>query len=109
MEVSLSIASFPLDSETVADMRGLLKTADVDYSKLLAEYSWDKSDAPGFAVLAYTEENELLGFAAAIDMIGLDSFEWSVYVHPGFRRMQIGSALAEGVKHGLEQRQAIED
>lgn len=109
MEVSLSIASFPLDSETVSDMHELLKVAEEDYSKTLAEYSWQKSDAAGFAVLAYTEEQDLLGFAAALDLIGLDSYEWSMFVHPSYRRHSIGTALAQGVAHGLEQRKAIED
>ncbi|WP_033543496.1 GNAT family N-acetyltransferase [Planococcus sp. CAU13] len=109
MDISLSIASFPVDSETAEDMRGLLKMAEADYSKPLFEYSWQQADAAGFAVLAYTEENELLGFASALDIIGLDSYEWSAFVHPGYRRLTIGSALAGGVAYGLEQRKAVEE
>lgn len=108
MELSLSIASFPLDSETIQDMHGLLGMAEVDYSKPLFDSGWGAADIPGFAVLAYTEENELLGFAVAVDIIGLDSYEWSAFVHPDYRRMTIGSALAGGVAYGLEQRQAVE-
>ncbi|MFD1029902.1 GNAT family N-acetyltransferase [Metaplanococcus flavidus] len=107
MDISLSIASFPLDSDTIQDMKELLQFGDKDYSKPLFSSSWDQFDAKGFAVLAYTEENELLGFAAALDLIGLDSYEWSVFVHPGFRRLTIGSALAGGVDYGFEQRQAV--
>ena len=109
MEISLSIASFPLDSETIEDMNVLLNLSDQDYSKSLFHSSWDQTDAKGFAVLAYTEENELLGFAAAMDLIGLDSYEWSAFVHPGFRRLTIGSALAGGVSYGLEQRKAADE
>lgn len=108
MELSLSIASFPLDSETIQDMWELLKMSDRDYSKPLFESSWHLADVPGFAVLAYTENNELLGFAAAVDLIGLDSYEWSAFVHPDYRRLTIGSALAGGVAYGLQQRQAVE-
>ncbi len=108
MELSLSIASFPLDSETIQDMQGLLERAELDYSKPLFDSNWDAADIPGFAVLAYTEENELLGFAVAVDIVGLDSYEWSAFVHPDYRRMTIGSALAGGIAYGLEQRQAIE-
>lgn len=108
MELSLSIASFPLDSETIHDMHGLLEMTEVDYSKPLFDSSWHLDDISGFAVLAYTEENELLGFAVAVDLIGLDSYEWSAFVHPEFRRMTIGSALEGGIAYGLEQRQAIE-
>ena len=108
MEISLSIASFPMDSETIKDMQEILKLSGQDYSKPLYETSWHLTDVSGFAVLAYTEKNELLGFAAAVDLIGLDSYEWSAFVHPKFRRLTIGSALAGGVAYGLEQRQAIE-
>lgn len=108
MELSLSIASFPLDSETIQDMQGLLKMAETDYSKPLFDSGWGAADISGFAVLAYTDENELLGFAVAVDIIGLDSYEWSAFVHPEYRRMTIGSALAEGISYGLEQRQAVE-
>lgn len=108
MEISLSIASFPLDSETIMDMNELLEHSEQDYRKPLHESSWPQADAKGFAVLAYTEENDLLGFAAAVDPIGLDSYEWSALVHPDFRRLTIGSALAGGVAYGLEQRQAAE-
>ncbi|QHJ70406.1 GNAT family N-acetyltransferase [Planococcus halotolerans] len=108
MELSLSIASFPLDSETIQDMWELLKMSYRDYSKPLFEASWHLADVPGFAVLAYTENNELLGFAAAADLIGLDSYEWSAFVHPDYRRLTIGSALAGGVAYGLQQRQAVE-
>ena len=108
MELSLSIASFPLDSETIQDMQELLNLSERDYSKPLFHSSWHQPDANGFAVLAYTEENDLLGFAVAVDPIGLDSYEWSAFVHPGFRRLTIGSALAGGAAYGLEQRQAAD-
>lgn len=109
MDISLSIASFPVDSDTIQDMRELLQQSDRDYSRQLFSSSWDQTDASGFAVLAYTEENELLGFAAASDLIGLDSYEWSVFVHPEFRRLTIGSALAGGVTYGLKQRNAVDE
>lgn len=109
MDISLSIASFPVDSETMEDMHKLLEMAERDYSKTLFQYSWQQADAKGFAVLAYTEDNELLGFAAALDTIGLDSYEWSAFVHPAYRRLTIGSALAGGVTYGLEQRGAAEE
>lgn len=108
MDISLSIASFPVDSDTLRDMREILLKSDQDYSRQLFSSSWDQADAKGFAVLAYTDENQLLGFAAASDPIGLDSYEWSVFVDPGFRRLTIGSALAGGVAYGLEQRNAVD-
>lgn len=109
MDISLSIASFPVDSETAEDMQTLLEKAELDYSKPLFQYSWQQADAKGFAVLAYTDDNELLGFAAALDIIGLDSYEWSAFVRPDYRRLTIGSALAGGITYGLEQRGAEEE
>lgn len=106
MNVSLSIDSFPLDEEIVRDMRGLLSQFSVDYHMVLNAPVWRMPDARGFAVLAYAENGDLIGFATCLDIVGLHHYEWSVIVHPDFRRKAIGSALADGVSFGLQQRQA---
>lgn len=105
MNISLSIESFPLDSHTIRDMQQLLKGFEKDYGTVLQEASWNQPNARGFTVLAYTEEGELAGFATSIDMVGLHQYEWSAIVHPEYRRLSIGSALADGIHHGHEQRQ----
>ena len=57
-------------------------------------------------MIAYTDKEELIGFAAAADMVGLHHYEWSLFVHPDYRRLSLGTALADGVVHALAQRQA---
>lgn len=106
MNISLSIESFPLDRETAADMEELLKNFPADYSLVLQADAWCNPLVRGFAVLAYTEEEELLAFAVAVDMVGLHHYEWSLIVEESSRRQSIGSALADGIHHGLRQRSA---
>lgn len=106
MDISLSIESFPLGASTVEDMHGLLGIFQTDYSNVLHEPLWSQADSRGFAVMAYTAEDRLIGFAASADMVGLHQYEWSALIHPEVRRMSIGSALADGIKHGHSQRQA---
>ncbi|MGO1057507.1 GNAT family N-acetyltransferase [Planococcus sp. FY231025] len=109
MDISLSLESFPLAASTVTDMEALLGLFQTDYSNVLHEPLWTRPDSRGFAVMAYTEEDQLIGFAVSADMVGLHQYEWSVLVHPDFRRLSIGSALADGIRHGHSQRQAEGD
>lgn len=109
MDISLSIESFPLAASTITDMKALLGLFQTDYSPVLHEPLWDRPDSRGFAVMAYTAEDRLIGFAVSADMVGLHQYEWSVLVHPDFRRLSIGSALADGIRHGHSQRQAEGD
>lgn len=109
MDISLSIESFPLAASTVSDMQELLGIFQTNYSTVLHEPLWDRTDSRGFAVMAYTAEDQLIGIAVSADMVGLHQYEWSVLVHPDFRRLSIGSALAEGIRHGHSQRQAEGD
>nr|WP_316046915.1 GNAT family N-acetyltransferase [Planococcus glaciei] len=87
-------------------MKKLLATFQKDYSVVLQEPVWDQPHTRGFAVVAYTDEGELIGFATSVDIIGLHHYEWSAVVHPDYRRQSIGSALAEGIHHGHTQREA---
>ena len=106
MNISLSIESFPLDSQTIKDMKKILAIFQKDYSTVLQEPVWDQPNSRGFAVIAYTDEGELIGFATSVDIIGLHHYEWSAVVHPDYQRQSIGSALAEGIHHGHAQREA---
>lgn len=106
MELSLSIASFPVDIETLEDMHALTELFTTDYLTVLHAPAWSQENVRGFAVLAYTEDNELLGFAAALDIVGLHHYEWSAVVHPDYQRQSVGTALAEGIAYALNQRSA---
>ncbi|MGK7376576.1 GNAT family N-acetyltransferase [Planococcus sp. 1R117A] len=109
MNISLSIESFPLNSETIKDMKDFLTLFQEDYSMVLQEPVWGSADARGFAVVAYTDEGQLIGFAISVDIVGLHHYEWSAIVHPDYRRQTIGTALAEGIHHGHVQREAEEE
>lgn len=106
MDLSLSIVSFPLDEQTASDMEGLLGGLPAEHKTVLHPSLWRAADSRGFAVIAYTGQEELIGFAAAVDMVGLHHYEWSLFVHPDYRRLSLGTALADGVSHALAQRQA---
>ncbi|WP_394121397.1 GNAT family N-acetyltransferase [Planococcus donghaensis] len=106
MDLSLSIVSFPIDEQTAGDMTQLLEELPEQQRMVLHPSLWRAPDARGFGVIAYTDQEELIGFAAAADMVGLHHYEWSVFVHPDYRRLSLGTALADGVSHALSQRQA---
>lgn len=106
MDLSLSIVSFPLDEQTANDMEQLLDGLPAEHRTVLHPSLWRTADSRGFAVIAYTEQEELIGFAAAADLVGLHHYEWSLFVHPDYRRLSLGTALADGVSHALAQRQA---
>lgn len=106
MDLSLSIVSFPIDNQTASDMEQLLAELAAEQQTVLHPTLWRAVDARGFAVIAYTGEEELIGFAAAADMVGLHHYEWSLFVHLDYRRLGLGTALADGVSHALAQRQA---
>ncbi len=106
MELSLSIASFPLDAETAGEMEQLIDGEPKECRMLLQNELWQKPFAKGFAVLAYTDSGELVAYAAAADMVGLHHYEWSAFVSPDYRRLGLATALADGVAHSLKQRGA---
>lgn len=105
--------SFPIDDLTIIEMRDLIQNANdqdhLDISLLMNSSDWKNYQNIGFAVLAYSEQDQLLGFLVANDLFGLNTFEWSVVVHPEFRRMGIGSALVEGLNGALKERGAAGD
>lgn len=106
MELSLSIASFPLDAETAGEMERLIDGEPEECRTLLQHELWQKPFAKGFAVLAYTDSGELVACAAAADLVGVHHYEWSAFVAPDYRRLGLATALADGVQHSLEQRGA---
>jgi len=106
MDLSLSIVSFPVDEQTAVEMAQLLEELPEPQRMVLHPSLWRAPEARGFAVIAYTDQDDLIGFAAAADMVGLHHYEWSLFVHPDYRRLSLGTALAEGVSHALAQRQA---
>lgn len=113
LDIFLMKVSFPIDELTVKEMKDLIQSANeqghLDISLLMNSNNWKSYQNIGFAVLAYSEQDQLVGFLVANDLYGLNTFEWSVVVDPAFRRMGIGSALVEGLNAALEERGAAGD
>ncbi|MBQ0138101.1 MAG: GNAT family N-acetyltransferase [Kurthia sp.] len=104
-------ASYPLDELTKLEMTSLVDKNQqqdaLDYSKLMHAENWSDVETRGFFVLAYDDdEDALVGMISAIDTLGLNAFEWSLLVDVDYRNIGIEEVLIEGLKHGLDERQA---
>lgn len=102
--------SYPIDDITYQEIVQLLQNATaedgVQYQLLMNEANWRNPQAHGFLVLAYDDQDELVGVINALDLFGLNTYEWSTVVSPKFRRLGVGSLLVEGFVKGLEERAA---
>lgn len=105
-------ATYPIDNLTIKELKSLChkcQLADaLQYDSLLREENWSDANTRGFFVLAYDDdENSLIGVVNAFDTLGLNAFEWSIAVDPAYRNIGIEQVLIEGLKHGLDERQAV--
>ncbi|MFF5994131.1 GNAT family N-acetyltransferase [Lysinibacillus sp. KU-BSD001] len=111
MNFSFMTVSFPVDAETLREMKGLCeeayKTDGVHYESILNLPNAQNYEASGFFVLVYNDEdNQLVGLASAIDLLGLNTYEWSIVVLPMYRQIGLGDAVYQVVREGLEVRGA---
>ena len=111
MNFSFMTVSFPVDGETYSEMKALCEEAHqadgVHYESILNLPTARNSEASGFFVLVYNdEEDRLVGLASAIDLLGLNTFEWSIVVSPMYRRIGLGDAVYNVLREGLEVRGA---
>ncbi|MBK3495498.1 GNAT family N-acetyltransferase [Viridibacillus sp. YIM B01967] len=111
MNIFLMKATYPIDSETYQEVLQLLQNAEQqdgqNYKIVMHESEWRNPQAHGFLALAYDDDkDELIGVASAIDVMGLNTFEWSTVVAPMYRRMGIGEHLVQGITSGFEERGA---
>lgn len=109
MQLFAMKASYPLDEQTKEEVQQLLTRATeqdaIDYSVLMHAPFWQAAEQRGFFVLVYDDDKDLLiGALSALDLFGLNSYEWAAVVDPAYRRMGIGSELVAGFKHGLSER-----
>lgn len=114
MNFSFMTVSFPVDEMTFNEMVQLCDESyaadQVHYNKILNIPSAMNYETIGFLVLAYHDESDqLVGVASAIDLIGLNTYEWSLLVHPMFRKMGIGNMLYEVMQQSLQTRQSAGD
>ncbi|MGG2075625.1 GNAT family N-acetyltransferase [Lysinibacillus irui] len=111
MNISVMTVSFPLDGETLKEVKLLCEEATVHdyrvYETIMNVPMASSFESKGFMVLAYEDDKDLLvGAASAIDLIGLHTYEWSLVVTPAYRQKGIGTALVESIQVGLEERGA---
>ena len=109
MNFSVMTVSYPIDPETYEEISQLCENAekaDLTSYRLVMNLNASKSyETKGFFVLIYDDEqNTLAGAASAIDMIGLNTYEWSILVDPMYRQIGIGEALYNVLRESLSVR-----
>lgn len=111
MNFSIITASFPIDAETFEEIKTLCDEAGnvdrVSYSSLLNLHECRELYSKGFFVLAYDDGlDKLVGVASASDIMGLNTYEWSMVVSPMYRQIGIGTAIFKVLHEGLYDRGA---
>lgn len=106
MNFSVITVSFPIDEETYEEINQLCIQAEVEdfkqYQQVMNLPLAKSYEAKGFYVLVYEDDqNELVGAAAAVDLMGLNTYEWSMIVGPMYRKLGIGQALYNVLQDGL--------
>jgi len=111
MNISVMTVSFPLDGETLNELKLLCEEATTNdyrvYETAIGLPMASSFETKGFMVLAYEDDKDVLvGAASAIDLMGLHTYEWSLVVTPAYRQKGIGTALVDVLQAGLEERGA---
>lgn len=114
MNISIMTVSFPIDQETMEEIKQLIAKAEtedkVDYTSLLNVGELSDFITKGFCILAYDEENDqLVGVLTSIDRIATLDFEWSMVVLPSIRRLGLGERLVTELGRDLDIRGAAAD
>lgn len=114
MNFSFMTVSFPVDEETLQEMKAVCaqsyQSDGVHYESILNLPTAQNYEAKGFFVLVYNDENDqLVGFASAIDLMGFNTFEWSIVVSPMYRMIGLGDAIYQVVRDGLAARESNGD
>lgn len=108
MNLSAITVSFPLDEETFEELQSLCQVAECDghiYTQVMNVPIARSYEMRGFYVLVYDDDkNELVAAGTAIDLMGLNTFEWSVLVAPMYRQLGVGSAIVNVLKDGMAMR-----
>lgn len=109
MNLSAITVSFPLDKETHGEIQALCKICThIDgqiYQQVMNLPVAKSYEMKGFYVLVYDDDkNELVGAGTAIDLMGLNTYEWSMIVAPMYRQLGIGSAILSVLHEGMETR-----
>lgn len=109
MNLSAITVSFPLDEETYEEILDLCKVATESdgllYHNVMNLPVAKSYETKGFYVLVYDDEkNILVGAGTAVDLIGLNTYEWSMVVAPMYRKLGIGVAILNVLREGMTMR-----
>lgn len=111
MDFSTMTVSFPVDEETFEEITHICTAATavdmVNYTLVMNLEMAKSYEAKGFFVLLYNDAtNELAGVASAIDLMGLNTYEWSLVVTPMYRNIGLADSLLRVLYDGLNARGA---
>ncbi|MEN0587351.1 GNAT family N-acetyltransferase [Kurthia gibsonii] len=111
MNVFAMKATYPLDTLTQQELTQLCEDAaltdGVNYLEWMHEQDWNEWDTRGFFVFIYDEDHDrLVAALSAFDAFGLHAYEWTMVIEPSYRSIGLEEVLIDGLKHGLEERQA---
>ena len=111
MNLSAITVSFPLDEETYEEVHTLCKVAAESdgllYTNVMNLPVAKSYESHGFYVLVYDDDkNALVAAGSAIDLMGLNTYEWSLLVAPMYRQLGIGSAVFNVLREGMEMRES---
>lgn len=109
MKFSAITVSYPIDQETYEELNQLCKNAEqIDLKSYRSVLNLAMAKNPvtrGFFVLVYDDDqNQLAGAASAVDLMGLNTYEWSIVVDPMYREIGIGLTIYNVLKEGLSMR-----
>lgn len=111
MNFSAMTVSFPVDAETFEEIEQLCAAATevdrVQYAGVMNLQMATSYEAKGFFNLIYNDAtNELAGVASAVDLMGLNTYEWSLVVAPMYRQIGLADVLLNVLYDGLRARGA---
>lgn len=114
MNISIMTVSFPLDQETLEEIKQLVASAQemdkVNYTSLLCVEMLSDFYTKGFCLLAYDDDSDhLVGVLTTIDRMATLDFEWSTVVLPSARRLGLGERMVRELAKNLELRGAAAD
>jgi mycothiol synthase len=109
MNLSAITVSFPLDNETYEELKELCKVAATydgkSYHNIMNLPIAKDEASRGFYVLVYDDDkNKLVGAGTAVDLMGFNTYEWSILVDPMYRQVGIGTAILNVLRDGMDMR-----
>jgi mycothiol synthase len=111
MNFSVMTTSFPIDDITYDEIKQLCDSSyeidGVHYDAILNLPVATDYNAKGFLVLVYNDSDDaLVAVASAIDLMGFNTFEWTMLVQPMYRNIGLGTSLYHALQKEMVKREA---